>query len=70
MHRYWRIRLKDTHGTFWLVLDRLWTDDVDESTRYDDEVSVNRAARQVRSRIADNPEWFPKIKVITFNNGV
>jgi hypothetical protein len=66
MHRYWRIQLKDDHGTFWLMLDQMWTDNISESMRYDDEVSANRDAREVKTRIADNPEWFPKIKIITF----
>jgi hypothetical protein len=66
MRTHWRIRLDDDHGRFWLSGERLWSDCIDDGTLFSVEAEARAMALQIRTSIAANREWFPKIKVVSF----
>lgn len=64
---HYRIKLTDENGTYWMMdRDKLWHDDFEISRSFATEAEARHAALDAAARCSRNPEWFPKIEVISF----
>lgn len=71
----YRIKLIDQFGEFWYCGDHCWSEDLPYAMAFNIELTAHRKARAIRSDIAEvqkrpdpgaDPDWFPRVRVITF----
>lgn len=65
---HYRIKLTDENGSFWMMdRNKLWHDDFEISRSFATEAEARSEAKAAIARCSRNPEWFPKIEVISFS---
>jgi hypothetical protein len=65
---HWRIQLKDEHGTFWFVAHKQWSEMADDGARFEDPAVAANVVVTAQADAKSNPEWFPRIKMISFRD--
>ena len=63
MTHYWKVRLINEDGTFWLQDKRQWSDDCNDGQKFADEAEADRVVEDVKRR---NRGLIFKVKAIKF----
>jgi hypothetical protein len=66
----WRIRCDDENGRFWLAGEGRWSDSLGDGMVFAVEDEARALALELQAKANTNPDWFPKIKVVTFKEVV
>jgi hypothetical protein len=63
---YWRVRLHDQHGRFWLQSDKKWSDAAEDGQIFKTREAADQAVARAKARAKRTEEWFPIIKAVPF----